>query len=79
MSYDEEIPDEALYRITSPYFCAGVIINTITDKCVEAAPIVRWMVGKYYATIYDYCQDKGLKLEYCSQKEENCELLSVEQ
>ena len=33
-----------LVRVQAPHFCAGLI--TRDDVCVEAAPILRWALGK---------------------------------
>ena len=43
---DTNMSPEALYQITSHYFCAGIIVNTLTGRIKRAAPIVRWSTGK---------------------------------
>lgn len=35
---------ETLVRIEAPHFVAGILIKD--DKCVYAAPILAWTVGK---------------------------------
>jgi len=36
--------DKDLVQFDSGYFCAGAVF--VDGKCVHAAPIIRWMVGK---------------------------------
>ena len=50
-----------LYRIKSPYYCAGIILNKQL-QCVKAAPILYWMIGKTYDTIKKYCLYKGIEM-----------------
>lgn len=33
-----------LAQVTAPHLCAGIVLRD--DVVVEAAPILRWMVGK---------------------------------
>lgn len=35
-----------LAQIDAPHYCAGMVI--IGDKVIEAAPIIRWTIGKSY-------------------------------
>jgi len=48
-----------LIRITSPYFCCGVVLN---DRIVNCAPIVRYMMGWSAEHFYDYCMSKRWEL-----------------
>jgi hypothetical protein len=46
-----------LYRVLSSYFVAGILVQD--DQIVEAAPIIRWLVGKSYIyLIRDYAPKK---------------------
>ena len=53
-----------LIRITSDYFCAGVILDSIHLVCVDSAPILKYMIGKKFSWIKSYCDKKCWKLEY---------------
>lgn len=51
-----------LYRITTPYYTAG--IDTDKDGVVyAAAPIVKWMIGKPIDQMVIYCNDKNFTIE----------------
>lgn len=47
----------SLFRVEANYFTAGFIIER--GLCVKAAPIIRWMIGREYGRIYNYCISKG--------------------
>ncbi len=50
-----------MIRITAPYFVAGVILR---GECVvDAAPIVRYMIGWGFSKVERYCIRKGWKWE----------------
>ena len=49
-----------LLRITTPYFVAGVVVETVVT---EAAPIVKYMIGWTAEAVCSYCQKKGWKIE----------------
>lgn len=49
---------KATAQITSPYFCAGVVFNKHM-VVVEAAPIIKYMKGWFWADVVDYCNKKG--------------------
>ena len=36
--------DELLARVVASHFVAGLVI--VNDRCTEAAPILRWAIGK---------------------------------
>ncbi|MCC2547731.1 hypothetical protein LJY25_14845 [Hymenobacter sp. BT175] len=47
-----------LVYCNTSYFCCGVVVredNTIT----EAAPILRWSVGKHFRVLRDWLRGKG--------------------
>jgi len=46
----------ALFQITAPHFCAGLISNA--RRVTKAAPILRWAVGKPMMQITQYCRSK---------------------
>lgn len=52
---------ERLLWIDAPHFFAGAIWHhTGTEwACIEAAPIIRWMVGKSAADVARYLRTKG--------------------
>lgn len=50
-----------LFRITAPYFCAGVEIED--GVVVEAAPILAWMIGKPFTYVKSYCTRKSFSIE----------------
>lgn len=49
-----------LVQVTAPHFCAGIVINE-RGMCVEAAPILRWCIGKRTGFLQDYVKRKGWK------------------
>lgn len=54
-------PDTEHYIITSPYYVA--MIDVKNEHVIEAAPIVKWMVGKRLDYILHYCKNKGFRIE----------------
>jgi len=48
---------EHIVSVRSSYFCAGVIHNG--NLIVEAAPILRWAVGRKYGWFIAYANAKG--------------------
>lgn len=50
-----------LIRITSPYYVAGLIIEN--EKCIHAAPILKWAVGKDAQYLVGYFTKKNFKIE----------------
>lgn len=51
---------EWLLRIEAPHFVAGAIWRKVDGewRCIDAAPIIRWMVGKD-KSIAAYLRKKG--------------------
>lgn len=45
-------------QVKSRHFCAGLVIVP-RGKCVEAAPIVRYMKGWTGEKIRTYCRERG--------------------
>ena len=50
-----------LIQITAPYFTAGLELKN--GLVFDAAPILRWMIGKQQNEIQNYCRFKGWKFE----------------
>lgn len=47
-----------LIRITSPYFCAGLVLNERT------APILHYMKNWSFEQIQEYCVNKNWQMEW---------------
>lgn len=58
---------ETLVRIDAPHFCAGIIIAD--DRCIKAAPILAWSIGRNAAYLRKYFADKGWKATVLLNKE----------
>jgi len=50
-----------MIRITAPHFCAGAIFRH--GKIVEAAPIIKWMIGRSVADMRRYCEQMAWRFE----------------
>lgn len=57
---------EKLLRVSAPHFVAGAIFvkGEVGWKCVNAAPIIHWMVGKSPEYLHRYIKRKGWKWEW---------------
>ena len=53
---------ERLLRVIAPHFVAGAIWRG--RECIQAAPILRWMIGKQPASVAIYMTRKGWKWEW---------------
>lgn len=51
-----------LVRIQASYFVAGVLMEN--NVCIQAAPILGWMVGQNAFRLSTYCTEKGWKVEW---------------
>lgn len=49
--------EEILVSVDAPHFNAGLVM--IGDRCTEAAPILRWCVGKGRDELRAYFKRKG--------------------
>lgn len=49
-----------LAQVTAPHFCAGIVMEN--DVCTDAAPILRWAVGKPRAELRQYFARKGWRV-----------------
>jgi len=52
---------EILLRITSSYFCAGIILKN--NMVIKTAPILKYMLNKDIKYIINYCGIKKWKIE----------------
>lgn len=48
-----------LLRIEAPHFVAGALFSR--GRCVDAAPIIHWCVGKSLLEITSYCKRRAWK------------------
>lgn len=48
--------------IDAPYFYAGVELEE--RKVIRAAPIIKWMIGKWDYQVINYCRKKNWKFGY---------------
>lgn len=46
-----------IWQVTAPHFCAGVVVKG--GKCVTAAPILSWAIGKDARYLLRYFSSKG--------------------
>ena len=58
-----------LWQVTSPDFCAGII--TQGAEVIEAAPILRWTVGKDTAYLRSYFDKKGWTVAHVSKEKQS--------
>jgi len=49
-----------LVRVDAPHFCAGIEINE-SGMCMNAAPILKWCIGKKTDFLRGYFNRKGWK------------------
>jgi len=52
---------ENLYIVNAPYMYAGIIVNN--SVITQAAPILRWSIGKKLCTIKEWVKRKGFGIE----------------
>lgn len=48
---------ETLVRVVAPHFVAGLVV--VDGRCCEAAPILRWAIGKSTEELRRYFTHKG--------------------
>ena len=60
-----DVATETLLQITAPHFCAGLVVEA--DRVVQAAPILRWMLGKPEDLVRWHCQRKGWAVTTCAR------------
>jgi hypothetical protein len=49
-----------LVRVEAPHFVAGIEVNE-RGMCMNAAPILKWCIGKKTDFLRDYFKGKGWK------------------
>jgi hypothetical protein len=54
-----ETDKEELARVTAPHFVAGIVMQD--DVVTEAAPILKWTIGKKREELRTYFDQKGWK------------------
>lgn len=54
-------PNEELVYVDAPHFCAALF--HVNGKIIDAAPILRWAIGKQLDWFLAYCKRKGWKYE----------------
>lgn len=52
--------DATLIRVEAPHFVAGIQVNE-RGMCMNAAPILKWCIGKRTDFLRDYFRRKGWK------------------
>lgn len=57
----QAVTTKILYRVTAPHFCAGMIVVGL--HVVDAAPILRWAIGKHMSYLASYFKRKGWTME----------------
>lgn len=53
----------ALARFCAPHYVAGAEFDRATKRCVRAAPIIKWMRGKHWREVKQWCERKGVVWE----------------
>lgn len=52
-----KLPKTELFQVTTGYFCAGIVVKN--GRVVEAAPILRWSIGKPIGAVVAWAESKG--------------------
>jgi hypothetical protein len=55
-----------IVQVTAPHFVAGAVFDTYGD-CIQAAPIIKWMVGKHFNEINSYVKPKGWTVRWIKE------------
>lgn len=58
---------ETVARIVAPHFVAGIIMSG--DRCIRAAPILGWAVGRDTTDLRAYFRAKGWESSILPEKE----------
>lgn len=45
-----------LYQVDAGHFCAGIVVDA--GRVVDAAPILKWAIGKYWGQVCSYLMNK---------------------
>jgi hypothetical protein len=54
---------EKIWQITAPHFTAGIIV--VGDTVADAAPILRWAIGKPWEKVREHCIAKSWHGQRC--------------
>jgi hypothetical protein len=54
-----------LVQIDAPHFCAG--LEMADNNVSNAAPIIKWMIGKSRYSVRAYCQSRGWRSNVVKQ------------
>ena len=57
-------PASILVRVVAPHFVAGLVVEG--DRCVDAAPILRWAIGRDRDGLRAYFARKGWRASVVS-------------
>ena len=57
---------EKLYQVKAPHFTAGLVSRD--GKVVDAAPILRWTMGRREYGVMVYCRRKAWNMEMISSR-----------
>lgn len=55
-----------LYQITSSYYCAGLVVRN--GYVAEAAPILKWAIGKTSKYVFRYFASKNYDVKFVSKE-----------
>jgi len=58
-----------LWRVEAPHFCAS--FDTVDGIVTEAAPIIKWMMGKSYDEVLSYATRKLWTIRYVESYYDN--------
>lgn len=71
-SWKARTEHEVMFQVTAhnkdgqPYYTGGVVFDKRTRLCIDAAPILRWLVGKRFEWFKEYVKGRtNLKVVKC--------------
>lgn len=50
----------ALRQVFAPHFTAGIVVRD--ERVIDAAPVMRWAIGKELETVLSYARRKGWRV-----------------
>lgn len=57
-----------LVQVDAGYYCAGLIVND-TQRVVDAAPVLRWTLGKNWTWLKAYFEKKRIVWRVVNRKD----------
>jgi len=48
-----------LVRVDGSFLTAGFVLDLKTRRCIQAAPIIKYFIGKSATWIRNYCDKRG--------------------